>query len=114
MRMKIDPKTKSLSSIIKKYGTVTIKSSEYLEGTIRITSYKHYQFRTAVNVEFRGKVCSPRNSTWYSFKDLEKLSKIRTYRFIRRHIFKDLNLRLTVFDARISFPQQIERLKWVE
>ncbi len=114
MTIKEAPLNKNLKTLIKKYGTFKIKTSKFVEGEVRIISVKKKYQTFFVDVEFRGKVCSPRQNTWFAFEQLKNLSKIKTYRHIRKCIFKDLNLRLSLFGHQLQWYRNISKLRWVE
>lgn len=104
---------------VKKYGTIKI-SKRLISGEIKIVFLRqnkrvyNFQQKISVGVEFRGKITTNRHpNIWYSYENLPELSKIKVYRYIRQHIFEEINDYLRIFDINLLHYSNIRTFKWV-
>lgn len=120
-------KDKNTSSLVKYVKTKHSKiqvNTEKISGDVQIKSIRKYSCANVrnydyfqVDVIFRGKIFAKTYSgasREFNFKDLPRISKIRTFRFMRHFLLPELNSHLAKFGIDLRRPSDISKIKWVE
>ena len=136
MNLVKDPETAYVNRLIKKYG----KDLEILDGgrnlpflpkkkcldgnfsikgirKYRLSNYKLTQTCYEIDLVLKGKLLAKWNSKeyWHGSEILKEsnASKIKINRFIRRHIFNDVNEFLLTFGVEVGNNLKIKKVEWV-
>lgn len=99
-------------------------NTEKISGDVQIKSIRKYSCANVrnydyfqVDVIFKGKIFAKTYSgvsREFNFKDLPRISKIRTFRFMRHFLLPELNSHLAKFGIDLRRPSDISKIKWVE
>jgi len=112
------PEAKALRRVVKKYGTLNIKD-DTIEGTIQITHYRQYDFQEEVDVTFIGKIHVRYGGglIWFDHqlytKDLERISKTKLNRVLRKFFINHLRSHLSIFSVQLNYAADIKTIKWI-
>lgn len=107
--------TQNLKKAILKWGEIPVQNN-YLDGVIKINSYRKYSFSSEVDVVFEGKIFVRvnRTSEWFdtSIYNKHKISKIKLNRFLRKNCLLEIKHRLNYFDICLRDYSNIKKINW--
>lgn len=119
-----DKNTNSLVKYIKTKHSKIQVNTERISGNVQIKSIRKYSTTNVrnydyfqIDIVFQGKLFAKTYSgeiKEYNSKDLARLSKIKTFRFIRISLLSDLNSHLVKFGINLRQSSDISKIKWVE
>ena len=112
------PEKLQLRSFVKKYVKNVPISTNALQGTFSITNIRFYTCIVEIEVAFTGKMYGRmgRNpNVWLSSEvlNMERVSKIRINRFIKKSLVKKIESRLALFGLEFRHYSYIKKLKWI-
>lgn len=95
-------------------------------GVLSITGYRVYDYNPTghyieVDVVFKGEIragiSTIREDEWFG-SDVKKnerytISPVKLGRFLRSHLFKELNYHMAYFDTKICNEHSIKTMKWI-
>jgi len=124
--IKKDIDTKNLRKTILKFSKDIPTVGEQHCGVFSITGYRVYNSSpntgyVEVDVVFKGKIkaglSSIRPDEWFTAEvknsDRYHISPVRLGKFLRSHLFKDLNYHMAYFDTKLTCLNSIKKIKWV-
>ena len=111
--------SKTIKKLLLKWGEIPINNDE-IRGVIKIKNYRKYQFRDEVDIEFKGEVfvrLDVVNRQWYGsdimLNKSYNVSKIKLNRYIRKKIFREIQIRMNYFGVDMKEYRNIVKIKWV-
>jgi hypothetical protein len=121
-----DVDTKNLRKTILKFSKDIPTVGERHRGVFSITGYRVYNNPPStgyveVDVVFKGEIevgiSSLRPDEWFS-ADVKSsnryhISPVRLGKFLRSHLFKDINNHMVYFDTKIKYVNSIKTIKWI-
>ena len=121
-----DIQTKNLRKTILKYcKDIPVVGAQH-RGVLSITGYRVYDYNPTghyveVDVVFKGEIkagiSSIRPDEWFdsSVKENERyqISPIRLGKFLRSHLYYEINNRMKIFSTEIKYVDSIKTIKWI-
>ena len=111
--------SKAVKKLIKKYGTVQIKT-DCIDGVIQIAGYRKYSVYEEVDINFKGKILVGMGyggRIWIDYNDylseINNISKIKLTKFFRKRLLDSVNTRMCFFSVNIRFSWHIKKVKWI-
>ncbi len=111
--------SKAVKKLIKKYGTVPIKT-DCIDGVIQIAGYRKYSVHEEVDINFKGKILvivGYSGRTWVDFDNylsqIGRISKIKLTKFLRKKCLDSVNTRMSFFSSDIRYFWHIKKVKWI-
>lgn len=124
IRQDID--TKNLRKTILKYSKDIPVSGDRYRGVFSITGYRVYNSSPSteyveIDVVFKGEIragiSSLRPDEWFGAdvknNDRYHISRVRLGKFLRYHLFKEINNHMVYFDTKIKYDNSIKTIKWI-
>ena len=121
-----DIDTKNLRKTILKFSKDIPTVGEQHRGVFSITGYRVYNSSPStgyveVDVAFKGEIkagiSSLRPDEWFSTdiknSDRYHISPVRLGKFLRSHLFKDINNHMVYFDTKLKYVNSIKTIKWI-
>jgi hypothetical protein len=113
--------TKDIKSLILKHSQKITINNDRVRGVYTIKSFRKYQFRIEVDVEFKGEIHARfgHQLNWYDSSVINqkngkwKISKIKLNRFLRKSISVDLRTHLNYFSESFKFYSDIKKIQWL-
>ena len=113
-----DTESKAIKKSLVKWGEIPVRN-QGLKGTIIIKNYRKYQYRSEVDIEFKGEIfvrLYNENRKWYSSDIITNgrvsVSKVKLNRYIRKNSLKDIQMRMRYFGVNIDEYQNVNKIKW--
>ena len=113
-----DTESKAIKKSLIKWREIPVRN-QGLKGTIIIKNYRKYQYRSEVDIEFKGEIfvrLYNENRRWYSSDILTNgrvnVSKIKLNRYIRKNSLKDIQMRMRYFGVNVDEYQNVNKIKW--
>ena len=111
--------SKAVRKLIKKYGTVPIKTDS-IEGEIEIIRYRKYSIHEEVDINFKGKILVGMGyggRIWDDYNhylsEIRNISKIKLTKFLRKKCLDSVNTRMSFFSSDIRYSWHIKKVKWI-
>lgn len=108
----------SVKKVLKKFSEKKISSSnDRLRGSFKITTYRKYEFKEEVDVEFKGEIFAKYNtedSQWFK-SDIysnEDISTIKVNKLIKNNIFDEVKTQCSYFGINLKLLSDIKKIKW--
>lgn len=107
-----------LKKYLKSFPKKKISSSnDRLRGSFKITTYRKYEFKEEVDVEFKGEIFAKYNtedSQWFK-SDIysnEDISTIKVNKLIKNSIFDEVKTQCSYFGINLKYVNSIKKIKW--
>ena len=114
-----DTTSKAIKKSLLKWGELSINNSD-IRGTITIKNHRKYQFRDEIDIEFKGEIfvrLDVVTREWYGsdimLNKSYSISKIKLNRYIRKKIFREIQIRMNYFGIDMKDYRHIVKIKWV-
>ena len=121
-----DIDTKNLRKTILKFSKDNPVVGNRHRGVLSITGYRVYDStpnagHVEIDIVFKGEIragiSTIRADEWFG-SDVKKnerytISPVKLGRFLRSHLFKELNYHMAYFDTKISNEHSIKTIKWI-
>ena len=111
--------SKAVKKLIKKYGTVPIKTDS-IDGVIQIAGYRKYSVHEEVDINFKGKILVGMGyggRIWVDYNhylsEINNISKIKLTKFFRKRFLDSVNTRMSFFSSDIRYSWHIKKVKWI-
>lgn len=119
-RYLIQDKTSSATKkSLLKWGELSI-NDERIRGVITFKNHRKYQFRDEIDIEFKGEIfvrLDVVTREWYGsdimLNNSYNISKIKLNRYIRKNIFREIQIRMNYFGVDMKDYKNIVKIKWV-
>jgi hypothetical protein len=113
-----DTESKAIKKSLVKWGEIPVRN-QGLKGTIIIKNYRKYQYRSEVDIEFKGEIfvrLYNENRRWYSSDILTNgrvsISKVKLNRYLRKNSLAEIQIRMRYFGVQIDEYQYVTKIKW--
>ena len=114
-----DTTSRAIKKSLLKWGELSINNSD-IRGTITIKNHRKYQFRDEIDIEFKGEIfvrLDVVTREWYGsdimLNKSYSISKIKLNRYIRKKIFREIQIRMNYFGIDMKDYRNIVKIKWV-